>query len=108
MTVSNVTIDDCVLVTNLLLTQVVRQVGDHDLCPGWNAVLRWATLARLARRASFWSSSTLVSSQSLLRGASECVGLSWYIGWAIGDSYSGAVFRLGLYRDVSKKAMEAF
>ena len=34
--------------THLLLTEVIWQIGDHDLGCRWNAILRWATLLWLA------------------------------------------------------------
>ena len=33
----------------LLLSEIVGEVSDHDLCGGWDAVLGWATLLGLPR-----------------------------------------------------------
>ena len=39
--------------TDLLLSQVVRQVGNHDFGLAWDTIFRWATLLWWARSLGF-------------------------------------------------------
>lgn len=93
--------------TDLLLTEIVRQVGDHDLVLAWDAVFRWAAL--LAWLLHLALASLVIetflswcSGKSLIRCGGEGSDLAWDVGWAV-VTVGGGLLGLAILLCVSQR-----
>lgn len=67
----------------LILAEVVRQVGNHDLGLGGNAILRGTTVLGSTRTLGALGVGVFVDGQRFVGGLRKRLNLAWDIGWPV-------------------------